>query len=118
VAPFHVVRQSYPTQLKNAPEAGVDVFDWAGELANQLLGRIKNRIAARGVDLITSTPKVMLAQHFQMASSIRGAICELRFRAGKEPIGIWIDVIASSNDQLFVGPPKAVCAAEGELMLF
>src|SRR5438105_11537361 len=51
VAPFSLLQTTYPFALRAEPEAELDVLDWSGELANQLLGRISNRLAARGIEL-------------------------------------------------------------------
>lgn len=36
-----------------------DVCDWVGEMTNQLLGRIKNKLLGHGLELLLSTPTVI-----------------------------------------------------------
>ena len=119
LAPLNVVRASYPSELKDCAESAIQVFDWAGELANQVLGRIKNRLDSRGVEVFVSMPKVMLASHFSVPTSSRGAVCGLRFLApGQERVGIWLDALARSSTQPIIGPIQSLSSGEGEMLLF
>ena len=110
---------SYPTPLEDTVEAAPQLFDWAGELANQVLGRITNRLAARGVEVVVSMPRVMFSQHFQVPRSPRSAECQLRFRAaGQHPVGVWLDAVASDTTRPLIGAAKSPSASEGDVLLF
>jgi chemotaxis protein CheX len=120
VAPFSLMRTAYPLLLKNEPEAGLDVIDWAGELANQLLGRIENRLAGRRIELLAGTPKVLLGEHLSVPRPPRNSVCDLRFDSvGGEELCIWFDASVREDIDLF-GRQSAdnPCAAEGDLVLF
>jgi len=56
-----LVRKTYP-QTGAAEVTPHDIGDWIGELSNQLLGRIKNRLAEYSVDINLSTPVVVTGQ--------------------------------------------------------
>jgi hypothetical protein len=53
---------SLPAQLAGRAGESAIVADWTGELANQLLGRIKRKLAGFGVDIALSTPVVFRGQ--------------------------------------------------------
>lgn len=65
---------SLPPNLRKGEAGDEIVADWAGELSNQLLGRLKNRFHPTGVDIALSTPVVFMGRgmrHFCCASSIQ-----------------------------------------------
>jgi CheY-specific phosphatase CheX len=68
---------TYPAEL-GVPSGEDDVADWAGEVSNQLLGRIKNRLASYGLDFTASTPTVVRGDRLQLriaeASTIRRVV--------------------------------------------
>lgn len=51
-----VVLSAPEKTFQAARQGDEDLRDWAGEMSNQLLGRIKNRLLKYGVDLKMSTP--------------------------------------------------------------
>ena len=53
-----LVVHSLPTQFSGKNVQSAMVADWTGELANQLLGRIKAKLIHMGVEIILSTPVV------------------------------------------------------------
>jgi len=119
VAPFSLLKTTYPFPLKAEPEAGLDVLDWSGELANQLIGRISNRLANRGIELLASTPKVLLAEHLRVSSLPRNCVCELRFRAGDASVGLWFDGLAADDANLFGSAEIPTSSAkEGDVLVF
>ena len=42
-----------------SPAPSADTGDWTAELANQLLGRLKNRLLRRGIEIAVATPVVV-----------------------------------------------------------
>src|SRR5688572_5553442 len=50
VAAAGFFRATYPRELGDEKVGDSHLADWAGELANQLLGRVKNRLCQRGLD--------------------------------------------------------------------
>jgi CheY-specific phosphatase CheX len=53
---------SLPPQLAGRAGESSIVADWTGELSNQLLGRIKRKLAGFGIDIALSTPVVFKGQ--------------------------------------------------------
>jgi hypothetical protein len=65
-------------------------FDWVGELANQLLGRIKLRLAEYELDVRVSAP-ISLEGHRLRLVGASGQICRSRFRHASGDVQVWVD---------------------------
>ena len=50
------VASTIPLLASTCPPPARDVADWTAELANQLLGRFKNQLVRRGIELAMATP--------------------------------------------------------------
>jgi len=118
VAPQTFIAKTYPLPAKQGFEWELAMYDWAGEIANRVLGRIKNQLAARGVEVEPSTPRVMLADQLQMLPSGRGCVCALRFTDGDSDVGIWFEAIDGGADRLFHAPVQDESPPEGDVLLF
>jgi hypothetical protein len=88
--------------------------DWIAELANQMVGRIKNRLIGMGTTIFYSTPVMLRGEH--LAPLIHQPP-SLLFRANGGVVSVWFDVdvdpalvLAESRD--------TVAAREGEALLF
>ena len=96
------------------------MLDWAGEIANLLLGRIRNKVALRGVELQMSTPKSMFATHMWIKGATSSSICVLRSGTESDgPIGVWLDAVLAEGvvlEELPTKPPEAI--AEGDQLFF
>jgi len=111
-------RSSYPSKT-GAPPSVVDLFDWAAEVANQLLGRIKRRFCERGLDFEVSTPTAVKGRDLGGRSPAREGACNLAFTIGNQVIGVCLEVTPPSNGKLFSSPAEPIgCAVEGDLVLF
>jgi CheY-specific phosphatase CheX len=60
------------------PTPDTPLYDWAGELANQILGRVRNKMLAYQIDVQISTPVVLHGLGVQVAPP-RSYGCEDRF---------------------------------------
>ena len=91
--------------------------DWICELANQLLGRVKNQMLLRGVELLPSTPIALRGDHLSPVIQ-QGLVSEL-FTAERGVVCVWMDC---EFDDDFVLPEAGGCTTppvpEGELLLF
>jgi hypothetical protein len=119
VAPFELMRAAYPMPARGgAPAPDADVLDWAGELANELLGRITNRLSALGVELMCSTPKAIHVDLPRILAATPMTVCALRLHCGSDQLGVWFDAV-SDEPALFPSAPAPVAwVAEGEVTLF
>jgi len=91
--------------------------DWVAELANQLLGRIKNKLVARGVELDMTTPLAIRGQHLSMAFEDEQLIAVL-LKTGNHPIRVWFDFDAAADLTLEANGAATDVASEGDMLLF
>jgi CheY-specific phosphatase CheX len=112
-----IVERSLPKSLK-AGKPGDDILaDWTGELSNQMLGRLKNKFHASGVDISLGTPVVFMGKemrHYSQRSPIQRA---LYFAEGSVLVEFHADFerdfeVASEGASGEAGPP------EGEILFF
>jgi chemotaxis protein CheX len=89
--------------------------DWAGELANQLLGRIKNRLRAYGVEIHVSTPVLLKGTY--LASIPRGELSLRCFAASPGNVSVWFDAEVSDGI-CFAEPEPQNGPSEGDTIIF
>jgi hypothetical protein len=78
------------------PVAGEPSRDWAGELANQLMGHVKSRLLAYDVEVYLSTPTVLRGEHLTIHSHSDAPPRLFTGAAGRGGlVGVWIDVETS-----------------------
>lgn len=119
VAPVELMKRAYPLPLAKTGPWELDVFDWSGEVANRLLGRIKNALALRGVEVEPSTPRVLHAERLHAVGSMRRMICSIAFMSNDSWIEVWFDAIAA-QDRTLLTPldPNHETPSEGDVLLF
>lgn len=110
------------TCLLAAPQATVEAAaprnasprDWVGELANQLVGRLKGKLIARGATIALSTPVVLRGVKLSPLPRTDVQPVVFQSRAGK--VLVWLEV---EVDEAFrLGEQRALQASEGELLVF
>ena len=112
----NLFRASYPS--KGEPDVA-DLLDWAGEIANQLLGRIKRRFCERGVDFEASTPAAIRGRDIGGRSPVREGVCDLSFRVGADVVGVSFEVTPGADGKIFTDTAEPIgCSREGDLVLF
>jgi hypothetical protein len=119
VASERLLRVLYPIPSQEPSEE--EVADWSGEFVNQLLGRLRNRLLPRGVEIHVSMPKVMAASHLRLTGTATVQACNLRFSAGPDhsQVELWFDaLIAPGVDLASIAPSAPTPAKEGEHLLF
>ena len=118
VVPIELMRRAYPLAFRDNVRWEFEVFDWAGEVANRLLGRIKLGLGARSVDIEASTPRVMLGEQLHVTRSTRGTVCSACFATSGTPMRVWFDAISPEGQSVF-GPASAAGGQpEGDVLLF
>jgi len=118
IAPTDLIRRTCPPALGKAIKWDWEVFDWAGELANLMLGRVKVGLYAHGVEVDSSTPRVMRAGQVQGSLSTERTVCAACFGIGTMQLRVWFDALASDGRILFNGPGEDRSPAEGSVLLF
>jgi len=114
-----VFDETYPRVPRSAlPLSPADRLDWAGEIANQILGRMKRRFCERGVDFDVSSPAAVNGRHIAGRSEEKQGVFELAFDVGNGTVTVCLDIVVPEDGIIF--SPRAepiACSAEGELWL-
>jgi len=97
-----------------SPTSGTQ--DWVRELANQLAGRIKNRLARYQVRVEVSLPSAFGRSAFERGLELKGATTVYLFRTIKDDIQVVLSGDVGNIDLRFSGADGV--AEEGELILF
>jgi hypothetical protein len=93
--------------------------DWLAESANQLLGRLKNKLLRYGVVLSIALPTVLQGVRLQFLGTGTTTLWTHALDTELGPFWVWLDV--RCNEQLVlteVDDPSLEGAPEGELLLF
>jgi CheY-specific phosphatase CheX len=90
--------------------------DWLAELGNQLLGRLKNRLARYDVDITMSTPLVIHGE--RLSPTMHGDHAPYRWLLPDGEANVWFDVEFSPDFELRESSTATEVVAEGESMLF
>lgn len=89
--------------------------DWVGELANQLLGRVKNHLLRYDVEVFLTVPLVIRGQHISVET--RGALGPHRFSCEAGGVSVWMDVDIPPGMVLVESAEPEVLPESGEAML-
>jgi CheY-specific phosphatase CheX len=118
VVPVPLARRSYPLIWTDGGDDKLALFDWCGEIANRLLGRIKHGLSARGVDVEASTPTAVMAEHMRLVTSDANTVCAVRFHCVEAAVSIIVDAMSPQNQPVFRAlQASATTQPEGELLL-
>jgi CheY-specific phosphatase CheX len=102
-----------------SPPAVDALQDWIGELANQLLGRLKSRFLAHGVAIQLGTPTTVSGLELRARSGSGGPqATPLWLLSGDDWLVVRLDAIASPDAELSTSADPSSAAAEGEVLLF
>lgn len=117
VAPMALITRSHP--LRERREIDEDmVCDWASELANQLLGRVKNRLRPFGLVIVLSTPSAAIGEHLRAREEQSEGFRRLLFDAGTDRLAVLFDAVAQDTglklEEVNMPDPQR----EGEVLLF
>ncbi len=113
------IKAQTPSPSPNSASDWILVRDWASELVNQLLGRVKNRLFVFGVDLRVSTPTALSGRALSVSSTKKSSLSPFSYQGGGHELCAWFDAEMSPAFELAERPkggPEA--AKEGEVILF
>jgi hypothetical protein len=88
--------------------------DWVGELANQLLGRIKLVLLDHGIEIYLNLPAVLKGEH--IAPIPRREVQPITFSASEGLVGIWLET--EDRDGIPSEPMQGDRVMSGEAILF
>ncbi len=103
---------------KTMPTLETPLYDWAGELANQILGRVRNKMLAYQVDIQISTPVVLHGLGVQVAPPGHDGVKVASYKAGDDVVQVLLE---ARFEEGFVLPERSEDGGtvdEGEMLLF
>jgi chemotaxis protein CheX len=112
-------RAIYPPELRRGAIGEEQLVDWAGEVSNQLLGRIKNRLCSVGLYFNVSSPTVVRGDALTLSAYTRAAGARHALLVGGERADFFFDLAHDQGKPLLPGTGPIVAATlEGEGVLF
>ncbi|WP_437836267.1 chemotaxis protein CheX [Sorangium sp. So ce1153] len=117
VAPVTLIKRSHPLREQRALDEDM-VCDWASELANQLLGRVKNRLRPLGLVIVLSTPSAAIGEHLRAREEQGEGFRRLMFDAGADRLAVLFDAIAPDTALQLEEASPSDPQREGEVLLF
>jgi hypothetical protein len=93
------------------------IRDWSKEIVNQLLGRIKRHMVARGLSFDIGTPSALTGDA-AAAFVRRQAVEPIRFVSGPSPVTVWLDVDMTPHASATLSTKGAELPKEGDVILF
>lgn len=76
--------KSHPNHAMGMPVGDPEIIDWIGEIANQMLGRIKNKLSSAGVKFAMGTPTTVTGKSMQITPPKDGFTLSLVYKGGEE----------------------------------
>ena len=91
--------------------------DWVAELANQLLGGVKNRVLSHGIEFYAVPPTVVSGAHLTPVTS-KSSFEPVTFSCAGGIVCLWIEIEVA--DPYLLGPATdaSEIPEEGEVLLF
>jgi chemotaxis protein CheX len=112
-------RSVYPSDLGQGGVTPDALADWAAELANQLVGRIKNLLGPHGVNFALSIPTVIGGDRINLLGRDRPSCVEQVVRVGGHRVDLLLEIDRAGHESILSGDGAAMAAApEGSALLF
>jgi hypothetical protein len=102
--------------MKTDPGAPQRQADWARELANQLLGRVKNRMLQFSVKLQAGVPQTLEPKLLQEQMQTASAMRVYAGRTLRGDVLVTLEGIPPESELVYVGP--GTIAREGDTLFF
>ncbi|MCX6130928.1 MAG: chemotaxis protein CheX [Proteobacteria bacterium] len=109
--------KSHPNLAMGMPVDESDLLDWVGEMTNQLLGRIKNKISGIGIKFSMSTPTTVTGKSMQIKPDKDGFTIANTYSGPYGDLAIQLLMIADPEVK-FESIKSVNVASEGDAMLF
>jgi CheY-specific phosphatase CheX len=117
--PKQLFERTSPLSTEVGRLSEAELFDWTGEMANQLLGRIKRRFCGAGREFHASTPTAVGGRELGRRFPLRAGIIDLVFSVGGDVLSVCFEITPPPDGKIFPDDAKAIdVSAEGELVLF
>jgi len=96
---------------------GASARDWIGELANQLLGRVKTQLMRRGIEFHAVPPAVVSGEHLKPVVS-RATFKPILFATPHGVVCLWVELQVTGDVKLDVSLLESEIPDEGDVLLF
>lgn len=103
---------------QTTPTPDTPLYDWAGELANQILGRVRNKMLAYAVDIQISTPVVLHGLGVQVAPPGHTGVKVASYKSGEDVVQVLLEARFEENYELPEPSTDDSAVNEGEMLLF
>jgi len=90
-----LLRKSHPNLQMEMPVGEQDLEDWIGEISNQLLGRMKNKLLKFGTTLAMATPSILMGRSLISRQPKDGSRLSFRFESELGALAVTVDVVLS-----------------------
>jgi CheY-specific phosphatase CheX len=111
-----LVMRAWPKELGAKPPSETAVADWCGELSNQLMGRLKNRLLEHGLALEQGTPSVVTGWQLHRSPSTTNLAKVFAFKGEASSLLVYLDMEVPDGFRLAEGGERP--ATEGNVVLF
>ncbi len=112
-----LLQTSHPNLAMGMPVDEPDLSDWIGEMANQILGRFKNKCSAAGVVFSMSTPTALTGSQLSVNTSKDGLLFHVRSTLPQGKLLLLLSMTCFGTFKL-LDSMSAATAAEGGSILF
>lgn len=112
------VCESLASPVDASADIDAALCDAAAETANQLMGRLKNRLVPFGLTLCLSTPRAIRCTRFKLATRQGPWQRVHQFACARGVVGVWFAAGTPSEFRLVRREDTPECAHEGDMMLF
>ncbi len=112
-----VFRTTHPGQTALTSISETDISDWCCEFSNQLLGRLKNKLLRRAVDIELSTPQGIAAEKLRLSAHGGGALLLAEFEVGPHVLTTALDLTVDETLTFAECAAGSESAGEGDVML-
>lgn len=114
-----LVHSSDPTTRHSETFEEEDLRDWLGELANQLLGRLKNKLIEYGMPIELTTPTTLAGMQLTPGKNSSLAGRRTVFCSGEEAFQLYFNAKMTEDAQLVYTPtPPSEQTDDGDPMFF
>jgi CheY-specific phosphatase CheX len=112
-------RSIYPTEIAVGEVSDNAVAHWASEVANQLLGRIKNLLSGHAVNFSLGIPAVIRGDRMRLLCRDRPTCLEHSVRVDGHQLDLLLEMERSDGSKIIgADGEKMPTAAEGTSLLF
>lgn len=88
-----LLKQSHPNLQMGMPVGEQEIEDWVGEVSNQLLGRIKNKLLRFGTSVAMATPSILVGNSLVSKAPRSGSRISFKFESDQGVLGVVVDAI-------------------------